>query len=153
MRVLKLLGCALLFWAGFAAGAYCFVQTQARPLPAPRQCGSVDLCLSDPEVLGLAASVGLHMVPGAMPDIIARSPECVGIRNPRPVNKLDLVFFPTHDLRNLLDLAPGDEKYVLGCFALMRQEADALHLKEWRIVSNGPGAQEITYLHFHLIQD
>jgi len=152
MRVLKILGCLLLFWAGFGCGAASFIRTQSRPLPAISQCASTEICLTDPEVLGLITSVGLHLVPGFMPDIVARSPECVAIRNPKPEARVDLVFFPTRDLRNLLDLAPGDEKYVVGCFALMQKVADERGIRNWRIVSNGPGIQEIAYLHFHLLQ-
>ena len=152
MRVLKILGCILLFAAGFTCGALSFVQTQARPLPALHQCDSTEECLTDPEVLGLITSAGLHLAPGLMPDIVARSKECVGIRSPKPEAHIDLVFFPTRDLRNLLDLAPGDEPYVMGCIALMRKVADERGMHDWRVFSNGPGKQEIAYLHFHLVQ-
>jgi len=152
MSILKVLGCLLLFSAGFACGAVSFIGTQSRPLPAFSQCSSTEICLTDPEVLGLITSVGLHLAPGLMPDIVGRSPECVAINNPKPEAGVDLVFFPTRDLRNLLDLAPGDEKYVVGCIALMRKVADERGIRNWRIVSNGPGIQEIAYLHFHLLQ-
>jgi len=152
MRVLKILGCLLLFVAGFACGGLSFVQTQARPVPVQHRCDSVDDCLSDPAVLGLLASAGLHLAPGLMPDIVARSPECVGIRNPRPEARIDLVFFPTRDMRNLLDVTPDDERYLMGCIALMRKVVDEQHMSYWQIFSNGPTEQEIDYLHFHLIQ-
>jgi len=153
MRVLKILGCLLLLGIGFVGGAASFVQTQARPLPVVRQCVSIEVCLTDPEVLGLLTSVGLHLAPGLTPAIVARSPECVGIRSPKPEARVDLVFFPTRDLRDLLDMTPGDEKYLLGCIALMRQVVDAHRIGSWRILSNGPGRQEIAYLHFHLVAD
>lgn len=153
MRVLKILGCLLLVGIGFACGAASFVRTQARPPPVVSRCESTEDCLTDPEVLGLITSVGLHLAPGFMPDIVARSRECVAIRSPRPEARVDLVFFPTRDLRDLLDMAPGDEKYTLGCIALMRQVVDEHHIINWRIFSNGPGRQEIAYLHFHLIAD
>src|SRR5882757_11405529 len=104
MRVLKILGCLLLLGIGFVGGAASFVQTQARPLPVVRQCVSIEVCLTDPEVLGLLTSVGLHLAPGLTPAIVARSPECVGIRSPKPEARVDLVFFPTRDLRDLLDM-------------------------------------------------
>jgi hypothetical protein len=153
MRILKILGYLLLFGAGFACGGLSFVQTQARPLPEIHRCESVEDCLTNPQVLGLLTSAGLHLAPGATPDIVARSPECVGISNPKPEGRIDLVFFPTRDMRNLLDIAPGDEKYLMGCIALMRKVADERGMHNWKILSNGPGVQEIAYLHFHLIQD
>ena len=152
MRVLKILGCLLLFGAGFACGAISFVRTQARPLPALHQCRSVEGCLTDPQVLGLLVSAGLRLAPGLMPDIVARSPECVGISSPKPEARIDLVFFPTRDMRNLLDVTPDDERYLMGCIALMRKVVDEQHMSYWQIFSNGPTEQEIDYLHFHLIQ-
>ena len=153
MRVLKILGCLLLVGIGFAGGAASFVRTQARPLPVVHRCESVEDCLTDAEVLGLITSVGLHLAPGLMPDIVARSQQCVAIRSPRPQASVDLVFFPTRDMRDLLDVTPGDEKYLLGCIALMRQVVDERGIRGWRIVSNGPDRQEIGYLHFHLMRD
>lgn len=153
MRVLKILGCLLLFGAGFACGAMSFVRTQARPLVGLRACFSTEDCMANPELLALLASVGLRLAPGAMPDIVARSPQCVGIRNPRPEARIDLVFFPTRDMRNLLDVAADDEPYLMGCLALMRKVAEERQLKSWRIFSNGPGMQEIAYLHLHLVED
>lgn len=153
MRILKILGCFLLFAAGFTCGALSFVQTQARPLPVLHQCESVEDCLTDREVLGLITSAGLHLAPGLMPDIVARSKECVGISSPRPAARIDLVFFPTRDIPNLLDVVPGDEKYLMDCIALMRKVADERGMRKWRIISNGPGVQEIAYLHFHLIEE
>ncbi|MFI4980661.1 MAG: hypothetical protein ACHQIO_09945 [Nevskiales bacterium] len=153
MSVLKILGCLLLLGIGFAGGAVSFVNTQARPLPEIHNCAPTDECLTDPEVLGLLTSVGLHLAPGLMPDIVARSGECIAIRSPRPEAYADFVFFPLRDIRNLLDMAPGDEKYIQGCIALMRQLVDRRGMRNWKIVSNGPGKQEIAYLHFHLLQE
>ncbi len=153
MRALKIFGCLLLFGVGFACGAVSFVQTQARPLLSARDCFSTEDCMANPELLALLASAGLHLAPGAMPDMVARSPQCIGIRNPRPEARLDLVFFPTRDMRNLLDVTPDDEPYLMGCLALMRKVAEERHLRNWRIFSNGPGMQEIAYLHLHLVED
>ena len=153
MSVLKILGCLLLLGIGFAGGAISFVNTRARPLPDIHKCAPTDDCLTDPEVLGLMTSVWLHLAPGWTPDIVARSKECVAIRSPKPEGHVDFVFFPTRDILNLLEMAPGDEKYALGCIALMRQIVDDRAMRNWRIVSNGPGKQEIAYLHFHLVQD
>ncbi|MDR3415995.1 MAG: HIT domain-containing protein [Nevskia sp.] len=151
MRFAKVLACVFLFAAGFACGAAVFVRTQARPLPPLRQCESADACLSDAQVLGLLASVGLRVAPGLMPDIVGRSRECVGIRSPKPEARVDLVFFPRRDIRNLLDVTPADQAVVFGCIALMRDVAEHEGLTRWKIVTNGPGVQEIAYLHFHLM--
>ena len=151
MRSITAIVCIFLFLAGFACGAWSFVGTQSRPLPPLRRCTAADQCLSDPQVLGLLTSAGLHLAPGLMPDIVARNPECVGIRSPRPEARIDLVFFPVRDIKDLLDLAPGDQRYLLGCLALMREVVQQQGLHNWRVYTNGAGVQEIAYLHLHLI--
>ena len=153
MRVLKVLLYVLIFGSGFGLGAASFVRTQARPLPVVHQCESTEDCVMDPHLLGLITSTWLHLAPGRTPNIVARSKECIAIQNPKPAEGNDVVFFPTRDMRNLLDLTPADEPYIIGCIALMRQVADQRHLDNWKVLSNGPGSQEIDYLHFHLIQD
>jgi histidine triad (HIT) family protein len=152
MKPIKVLGLCLTFAAGFGCGAATFIRTQARPLPPVRECESARECLTDKQVLGLVTSAGLHLTPGLLPHIVAQSRDCVGINSPRPDAPIDLVFFPRRDVLNLLDIAPDDERYVMGCFALMRQVADQRGLKDWRVITNGPELQEIAYLHFHLLQ-
>ena len=152
MKPTTLLAICLIFAAGFGCGAATFIRTQARPLPPVRECRSPEECLTDKQVLGLVASAGLHLAPGLLPHIVAQSRVCVGIDSPRKDAPVDLVFFPRRDVRNVLDIDPEDEPYVMGCFALMRQVADQRGLRDWRVMTNGPGQQDIAYLHFHLMQ-
>ena len=76
-----------------------------------------------------------------------------GIRSPRPEARVDLVFFPLRDMRDLLDLSVADQPALADCLALMRRVATEQKLGTWKIVSNGPGYQEVSYLHFHLMSD
>lgn len=153
MRILRLAAALLLFLAGFASGAAIFLRVQARPLPPLADCGLDTECLSDPQLLGLLASVGLRIAPGLMPDVVGRSRHCVGISSPQPDARIDLVFFPTRDMRNLLDVTPADAPQLMECFALMRKVADERNITDWQVVTNGPGRQKVAYLHFHLIVD
>jgi len=152
MRILSLFTILLVFLAGFACGGAAFIDTRPRPLPAPGQCIPNDDCLTDPQVLGLLASAGLHLAPGLMPRIVGRSPHCVGISSPHPEAPVDLVFFPTRDLRDLLDATPADAPMLMECLALMRQVAGERGLDNWKIMTNGPGMQTVAYLHFHLMR-
>jgi hypothetical protein len=153
MKFPRLAAAFLVFLAGFACGAALFVRIQARPLPPLGECGRDGECLSDPQLLGLLTALGLRLAPGLMPDVVARSPRCVGITSPRPDARIDLVFFPTRDMRNLLDLAPADAPQLMDCFALMRRVVDERNISGWKIVTNGPRRQEVAYLHFHLMAD
>ena len=142
----------LVFSAGFACGGYTFIDTHARPVAALRDC-TYTPCRPDSELLALITSAYVHVAPGLLPNVIARSPECVGIVNPRPTAITDLVFFPRRDIEDLLNVSPADEPYVFGCFALMRQVAERRNLKSWYVKVNGPSYREIAYLHFHLLSD
>jgi diadenosine tetraphosphate (Ap4A) HIT family hydrolase len=141
----------LVFAAGFACGGFSFVDTQARPLPSLKTCRVH--CLSDPQVLGLLTSAGLHVAPGLMPDLIAKTERCVAVDSPEPEAKVDLVFFPLRDVNDLLEAGPEDAPYMLDCFALMRQLVAERHLFGWRVLSNGTDGRKIAYLHFHLLAD
>lgn len=151
MKIRKTAIWLLVFVLGFACGAAVFVRIQARPLPPLSDCDRGE-CLSDPQLLGLLTSVGLRVAPGLMPDVVGRSRHCVGISSPQPEAKIDLVFFPTRDMRNLLDVTPADAPQLMDCFALMRRVAEERGLDNWKIMTNGPGQQRIAYLHFHLMQ-
>jgi hypothetical protein len=150
-RVRRLILLPLVFVAGFACGGFSFVDTQARPLPPLNVCQVH--CLANPQLLGLLTSAGLHLAPGLMPDLVAKSDDCVAMSSPQPEANVDLVFFPLHDARNLLEAGPEDMPYLLGCFSLMRRVAAERHLIGWRVLSNGPEQQRIAYLHFHLLAD
>ena len=153
MKLSRLLLILLVFLSGFASGAAVFVRIQARPLPPLSECSEGGECLSDPQLLGLLTSIGLRLAPGLMPDVVGRSKHCVGINSPRPETKIDLVFFPTRDIRNLLDVTAADAPQLMDCFALMRRVADERGLSDWKVMTNGPGMQSIAYLHFHLLQN
>lgn len=139
----------LVFAAGFACGGFSFVDTKARPLPKLETCRVH--CLDNPQVLGLLTSVGLHLAPGLMPDLVAQTKDCVAVDSPEPEDKIDLVFFPLRDERDLLQAGAEDMPYLLGCIDLMRQLAADRQLKDWRVLINGPVGQQINYLHLHLL--
>jgi diadenosine tetraphosphate (Ap4A) HIT family hydrolase len=63
------------------------------------------------------------------------------------------VLFPKQDVKNIADLTPEDQPYVMGCLALAGALIRANKLESYRLHTNGPGFQEIAYLHFHIIGD
>lgn len=44
-----------------------------------------------------------------------------------------------------------DAPFVLGCSALTRELVARDNLQHWRLLTNGPALQDVTYLHFHLV--
>jgi len=60
------------------------------------------------------------------------------------------VLFPKHDVKNIATLTSEDMPYVAGCFAMVRELVERDKLDTYVVSTNGPGRQDIAYLHFHL---
>jgi hypothetical protein len=138
-----------IFLLGLVAGGYLFAKTLPRSFIALNECGTQCLELND--LAGLLASVGIQRAPGMLPLLVGQSAECVAVRHPRPEAPYHVTFLPKRDLRNILELTDEDVPYLLGCLALARQYVADARLHSYRIVTNGPGLQHVTYFHFHVI--
>jgi hypothetical protein len=146
-----LLALALAALAGFVAGGYAFEQSQPRSLLGVGRCAQNCYRMSD--IAGLAASVGIQRIPRGVPFVVDESDQCVAVRHPFSPHRLHFVMFPKRDIRNAGDIAPGDEPYVMGCFAMLGKLVAQYHMKSYRVYSNGPLEQDVSYLHFHLVAD
>lgn len=134
---------------GVLLGAYFFSHSIPRSLLAVSTCGGT--CYKPNDVAGLLASAGIQRLPAVLPGIVRESNECLAIRHPRPEGRVHFVLFPKRDARNILELTPEDQPFVMGCFALARELARETNALNWRLATNGPALQHVTYLHFHLI--
>ena len=83
--------------------------------------------------------------------MVAESDKCVAIVHPKPESKYHYVMFPKHDVKNIGELTTEDEPYVMGYFALIPQLVKHSGTRDYRILTNGPGFQDIAYLHFHFM--
>jgi diadenosine tetraphosphate (Ap4A) HIT family hydrolase len=137
--------------AGFVAGGTLFSRSLPRSFLAFGSCASH--CFSTNEVAGLIASAAIQRLPGAIPGVVLESDTCIAIRYPRPEARIHLVLFPKHDVKNIATLTPEDVPYVLGCLAMVRKLVEMEHVEDYRLSTNGPARQEVSYLHFHLIAD
>ncbi|WP_169314638.1 HIT domain-containing protein [Thiothrix nivea] len=119
-------------------------------LPSP-SCGKH--CYTKQEIAGLITSAAIQQAPFLVPDVVQESDTCLAIPypNPAPRTKTHYVLFPKHDVKNIAMLTPEDVPYVLGCFAMLRELVQRDKLENYYVRTNGPGKQEIAYLHFHLI--
>ncbi|MEP7154240.1 MAG: HIT domain-containing protein [Betaproteobacteria bacterium] len=146
---MKWLGGAVIFGVGILVGGYLFAGSQPRSFLALRDCGKS--CLQKKDLAGLLTSVGIRRADGVLPIVVKESDRCLAIRHPRPVAKIHYVFFPKKDIKNIADIAEGDQPFVFDCFSLIRSMVTENKLRDYRVFTNGPGAQDITYLHFHLV--
>ncbi len=141
---------AVTFLAGLSIGARAFMNTQPRAWLNFTSCAN--RCYRPNDIAGLLASAGIVNTPGWVPSVVRESDKCLAVPYPRRGRHLHLVFFPKRDIRDITDLTAGDEPYVMDCFALIRAIVREQNLSDYRVYTNGPGEQDITYLHFHLVE-
>jgi len=137
------------FIVGLSVGARAFMNTQPRSWLNIASCG--DRCYRPSDLAGLLASAGIVNAPGLVPRVVRESDKCVAVPYPRGGRHLHLVFFPKRDIRDIADLTADDQPYVMDCFALIKSLVNEQNLSDYRVYTNGPGEQEIAYLHFHLV--
>jgi diadenosine tetraphosphate (Ap4A) HIT family hydrolase len=53
--------------------------------------------------------------------------------------------------KNISEISAEDAPYLLDIFAVAQHLIKAKALVNYRITTNGPGFQDVTYLHFHLV--
>lgn len=137
--------------AGFVLGAALSTDTKPRSLLNVENCHGT--CGRTSDIAGYLASIGIQKFPSATPLLVKESDTCVAIRHPYAPQHYHFVFFPKRDIRNIGDISVGDEKYVLGCLAMIGSMIREKKMDSYRMYSNGPLEQDITYLHFHLVSD
>ncbi len=148
-RIRLALFVALAFAVGLSIGARAFMNTQPRAWLNIASCA--DRCYRPNDVAGLLASAGIVNTPKLVPRVVRESDKCLAVPYPRGGRHLHLVFFPKRDIRDIADLTADDTPYVMDCFALIRAIVNEQNLTDYRVYTNGPGEQDIAYLHFHLV--
>lgn len=137
------------FLAGLAVGGYLFSKSLPRSFLAVSDCEN--RCYRPSDLAGLLASAAIQQTPSVLPTVAKESNECLAIRHPRPEARIHYVLFPKRDVRNVLELTDEDRPYVWGCFALARSLVEASGVENYRLYTNGPRLQHLTYLHFHVV--
>jgi hypothetical protein len=134
---------------GVVLGAYLFTGVQARSLLALPDCGSS--CLRPSDVAGLLTSIGVQRAPGLIPGVVKETERCITIKHPFPEARLHVVVFPKRDIKDIGSLRAEDAPFVLECLAHIQALVAENNLRGYRVITNGPGRQDVTYLHFHLV--
>jgi len=138
----------IFLFAGVVIGGYLFSQSQPRSLVSINQCRD---CLSAKDLLGLLASAGIQKLPGLMPFVVFETDKTIAIKSPLPEAQVDYVIFPKKDIKNIGEITKEDAPYLLDAYLVARHIIENEKLVNYEIVTNGPGLQTISYLHFHLI--
>ena len=146
-RFRRLLAPLFFVFVGLVAGGYLFDQSQPRSFLALNHCTQ---CMSAADLAGLLASVGIQKVPNALPFVVYETNKTIAIRNPFVRWRTDYVIIPKIDIKNIGQMSARNESYILDAYKVAAHIIKEKHLSNYRLLTNGPGLQKVTYLHFHL---
>ena len=138
------------FAAGLSLGAWLFSKTRPRPLltikPQPHSQASK-------EAAGLLASVLVQKTPSLIPKVILETDKTIIFEHPRPKHKTHYIFMPKKDIKNIGELSNDDKEHLIDLFSAIVSQINKQKLYDYRVWTNGPGKQDVSYLHFHLGAD
>ena len=135
------------FIAGFLVGGFLLSDSKPRSLLRIFKCRN---CLSQSEVAGLFASVIVQKMPRFLPNVIVETDKTIVFEHPRPKHKIHYMFVPKKDIKNIGELTDDDNEYLIDLFATIVVTINKLGIKKYSLWTNGPGKQDVAYLHFHL---
>jgi len=130
-------------------GGLLFANSQPRSFLAISDCGSSCYRLSD--LVGLLTSAAIQRPTAFVPNVVRETSRCVAISHPFPESRYHFVIFPKKDIKDITDVSVDDQPYVMDCIAVIRALVLEHSLHDYRVHTNGPGLQDIRYLHFHLV--
>jgi hypothetical protein len=133
---------------GILMGGYLFSKSQPRSVFAIARCQS---CLTLADLYGLMASIGIQKFPHLVPYVVFETEKTVVVKDPYDTKQLHYLIIPKKDIKNIGQISEADADYLVDMFLVARQIIEEERLFEYRILTNGPGFQDVTYLHFHLL--
>lgn len=137
------------FALGLLIGWWLFSDARPRQLI---KLGKQSHTSSREELLGLMASIGVQKLPLLIPGIILETDKTIVFKHPRPKYRIHYIFAPKKDIKNVGDFSEDDRGYITDLFATIATVISQESIQDYRLWTNGPGKQDVTYLHFHLAQ-
>lgn len=134
---------------GIVIGGAAFIDARPRSPLSASGCG--DSCWEMRDLVGLLASVQLRTVPAWTPRLLDQSERCVAVSHWKPEAPFHVVYLPKRDLKNVFELATEDVPYMTDCLALAAKHVKSQGISHYRVVTNGPALQHLTYFHVHVI--
>ena len=135
---------------GILIGGYLFSKSQPRSFLAINRCQS---CMTYEDLLGLLASVVIQKFPGLMPFKVLETDKTVVFKHPFSSDRIHYVIVPKKDIKNIGEISEANAQYLTDVFFVARWLIEREKLSKYRIYTNGPGVQDVTYLHLHLVAE
>ena len=147
----KILFCILLLIIGAVAGQFLFADVRERKPINLTNCEPS--CLQTNEALGLLASIGVKYGSDYIPDKVYETDKVIALIHPTSKTKHHYVVIPKKDIKNIAEVSEEDKPYLLDAIAVIQHIIADKKLETYQVVTNGPGYQDVTYLHFHLVSE
>ncbi len=144
----KIIFWLILFVLGVIVGGYIFRNTEPRSFLALNNCEKT--CLKPNELAGLLVSVGIQNASSLIPKIIKETDKTIAVEHPFPESKIHYLVFPKKDIKDISKLSNENKEYLDDAYGVMTEIIEEKKLTKYRIITNGPAYQHVTYLHFHL---
>jgi hypothetical protein len=135
---------------GIIIGGYLFAQSQPRSFLSINRCQN---CLSRRDLLGLVASIGILKFPGLIPSVVLETDRTVVVRHPFPLERIHYLIIPKKDIKNIGEISEANAQYLIDAYLVVRRIIEEEKLSKYQLFTNGPGFQDVTYLHFQLIAE
>lgn len=137
---------------GIVLGGFLFSDSQKRSFLSLSNCQQT--CLNPNELMGLVASVVVQQTPFLLqPTVVKETERVIVIEHPNPESPIHYVIIPKKDIKNISEVADEDMIYLQEVFAVIGELVQSNGLTKYKVVTYGPGYQDVTYLHFHLMAE
>ncbi|MGR9115453.1 MAG: HIT domain-containing protein [Gammaproteobacteria bacterium] len=140
----------LTFLAGLLTGRLLFTDTRPREL---LQMKITARGWDANQIAGLFAALVVLKAPRLIPNVILETDKTLVFEHPRPKFKTHYMFVPKKDIKNIGELGTEDMIYITDIFSTLTSIIQSRDLSNYRLWTNGPGKQDVSYLHFHLGTD
>ncbi|MBX4187535.1 MAG: HIT domain-containing protein [Candidatus Doudnabacteria bacterium] len=142
----KFIVLVVVLFIGVIIGSYITSHIRPRNFISIKNCN--ENCFKSNELLGLLGSIGIKL--DRIPDVVYETDKNIVIKHPNPSAPIHYVIIPKKDIRSIEDITIEDQEYIMDSFAVVRELVKRDGLEDYRVMTNGPGYQEVSYLHFHL---
>lgn len=132
---------------GIFIGGYLFRDVRPRSFLAYDRCVA---CMSSAELSGLISSVGLKIIGHELPEIVLETDKTLVIKHPKPEASIHYVIIPKKDIPAIGEATVEDLPYLDDMFMIIAGLVQEQNLHHYRLITNGPGLQDVNYLHIHL---
>ena len=90
------------------------------------------------------------MLSRSLTSLVKETDKTIVLEHPSPQARIHYLVIPKKDMKNIADVPGADREYLLDAINVAGEIIRAKNLTNYRLTTNGPGYQGVTYLHFHL---